>query len=62
MLAIVIWAIGLILTFKAVIEIWGLNADFVKKLLAIILILLTSWIGLAFYYFYGKDKMAGWLK
>lgn len=33
-----------------------------KKLLAIILIVLTSWLGLAFYYFYGKDRMSGWLK
>lgn len=62
MIGFIIWLIGLILTVKAAIEIWKLNADATKKLLAIVLVVLTSWIGLAFYYFYGKDKMSGWLK
>lgn len=62
MIGLIIWVVGLILTIKAALEIWKLNADAVKKLLAIILIVLTSWLGLAFYYFYGKDKMADWLK
>lgn len=61
MLGFIIWVVGLVLTVKAAIEIWRLNADAVKKLLAIILIVLTSWLGLVFYYFYGKDRMAGWL-
>lgn len=62
MIGIIIWIIGLVLTIKAALDIWKLNADTTKKLLAIILILLTSWIGLAFYYFYGKDKMGEWLR
>ena len=52
MIGFIIWLAGLILTVKAAMEIWKLNADTVKKLLAIILIVLTSWLGLAFYYFY----------
>ncbi|MDR0892445.1 MAG: hypothetical protein LBN24_07510 [Mediterranea sp.] len=62
MIGFIIWIIGLVLTIKAAIEIWSLNADVVKKLLVIIVIVLTSWIGLLFYYFYGKGRMAGWLK
>lgn len=62
MLGFIIWVVGLVLTIKAAIEIWKLNADSLKKLLAIILIVLTSWLGLAFYYFYGKDKMTNWLR
>jgi membrane protein DedA with SNARE-associated domain len=62
MIGFIIWLVGVILTIKAAVEIWKLNADAVKKLLAIILIILTSWVGLAFYYFYAKDKMADWLK
>lgn len=62
MIGFIVWLVGVILTIKAAIEIWNLNVDAVKKLLAIILLLLTSWLGLAFYYFYGKDKMADWLK
>ncbi len=62
MIGFIIWLVGLILTIKAAVKIWKLNADTAKKLLAIILIVLTSWLGLAFYYFYGKDKMSVWLK
>lgn len=62
MLEFIIWLVGLILCIKAVIEIWNLNGDFAKKLLFIILILLTSWVGLVIYYFFAKDKIAGWVK
>lgn len=62
MLEFIIWLVGLILCIKAVIEIWNLNGDFAKKLLFIILILLTSWVGLVVYYFFAKDKIAGWIK
>ena len=62
MIQSIIWLVGLILCIKAVIEIWNLNGDFAKKLLFIILILLTSWVGLVVYYFFAKDKIAGWVK
>lgn len=62
MIQFIIWLVGLILCIKAVIEIWNLNGDFAKKLLFIILILLTSWVGLVVYYFFAKDKIAGWVK
>lgn len=43
-------------------EIWKTNGDMAKKLLFIVLIIITSWLGLAFYYFYAKDKVAEWVK
>ena len=46
MVGFVIWIVGLILTIKAALEIGRLYAPWEKKLLAIVLILLTSWIGL----------------
>ena len=52
MVGFVIWIVGLVLTIKAALEIW---------LIAIILIVLTSWVGLLFYYFYGKARMPQWL-
>ena len=61
MIGFVIWIIGLILTFRAAIEIWTINAAVEKRLIAIVLIVLTSWIGLLFYYFYGKARMPQWL-
>ena len=62
MIALLIWIVGLILTIKACLEIGKLPVDGVKKLLAIIVLLITSWIGLLVYYFYAKDKLTDWLK
>ncbi|WP_288150706.1 hypothetical protein [Phocaeicola sartorii] len=62
MIGFIIWIIGLALTIKAGMEIWKTNGDMAKKLLFIVLIIITSWLGLAFYYFYAKDKVAEWVK
>lgn len=62
MIGTIIWIIGVILAIKAVIEIFSWNVDFVKKLLVAILILLTSWIGLAVYYFWGRENLPKMLK
>lgn len=62
MIVTLIWIIGVVLTVKAALEIWKMNVDTVKRLLAIVLLLMTSWLGLAFYYFYAQDKLEGWLR
>ncbi|WP_229028075.1 hypothetical protein [Bacteroides clarus] len=44
-------------------EIWrwrGIATE--KRLVAIILVILTSWIGLAVYYFWGRDNLPQMLK
>ena len=62
MIGFIIWIIGLILAIKAVLEIMKWKVDGVKKLLVAILVLLTSWIGLIFYYFWGRDNLPSTLK
>ena len=62
MIGFIIWIIGLILAIKAVLEIMQWKVDGVKKLLVAILVLLTSWIGLIFYYFWGRDNLPSKLK
>ena len=62
MIGFIIWIIGLILAIKAVLEIMKWKVDGVKKLLVPILVLLTSWIGLIFYYFWGRDNLPQMLK
>ena len=62
MIGIIIWVIGVVLTVKAALEIWSLKGDTVKKLLFIILIVMTSWLGVIFYYFFGKKEMGNWVK
>lgn len=61
MIGLIIWIIGLVLTVKAALEIWKVDGDTVKKLLLICVIILTSWVGLVFYYFFAKDKIAAWV-
>lgn len=62
MIGFIIWIIGVVLTIKAAIEIWNLNVDPVKKIVVIVLLVLTSWLGIAVYYLVAKDKLAPWLK
>ena len=62
MIGFIIWIIGLIHAIKAVLEIMKWKVDGVKKLLVAILVLLTSWIGLIFYYFWGRDNLPQMLK
>lgn len=62
MIGFIVWIIGLLLTIKAGLEIWKTNGDTVKKLLFIVLVIITSWIGLACYYFYAKDKISEWVR
>lgn len=50
MIGFIIWIIGVVLTIKAAIEIWNLNVDPVKKIVVIVLLVLTSWLGIAVYY------------
>ncbi len=58
----IIWIIGLVLCIKAVLEVLKWDIDGVKKLLVVILLLITSWIGLAVYYFWGRQNLENMLK
>lgn len=48
---VAIWFIGLVLALKAALKIWNLHAPMRRRLIAVILIVITSWIGLFFYDF-----------
>ncbi len=59
MIGFIIWIIGLVLTIKYLENEWCYGE---KKLLFIVLIIITSWLGLAFYYFYAKNKITEWMR
>ena len=61
MLSFIIWIIGVVLTIKAALDIWKLQGDDVKKVLVIVLIVLTSWLGIIAYYVF-KNKFPKWVK
>lgn len=62
MIGFIIWIIGLILAIKAVMEIMKWPVNGAKKILVIIVLLLTSWIGIAVYYFWGRENLLNMLK
>ena len=62
MIGFIIWIVGLVLAIKAALEIYHLEGDFIKKVLFIVILLCTSWIGLAVYYLYAHEKVAQWIK
>ena len=62
MIGFIVWIIGLVLSVKAALEIYRLNGDFIKKVLFIVFVLCCSWIGLAVYYLFAREKMAQWVE
>lgn len=52
----------LILLVKAALEIWKMPFSKEKRLLTIIILLVTNWVGVCVYYFYAKNKLVEWLK
>ncbi len=61
MIGWIIWLVGMILTLQAVYEIWLLDVSVVKRIIAIILVFVTSWVGLLFYYLFARNRMQSWL-
>ncbi len=62
MIGTIIYIIGLVLAIKAVLEILKMPIGMVGKIISSVLVLSCSWLGLAVYYFYAKDKLVGWFK
>lgn len=61
MIGWIIWLVGVILTIRAIYEIFQLDAPLWKRLIAIVILFVTSWFGLLFYYLYAKPRIGGWL-
>ena len=58
----IIYIIGVVLAVMAVLDIFKKPISPMGKLITAILVLLTSWIGLAVYYLYAKDHLTEWFK
>ena len=52
MIGTIVWLIGLVCAIWCVLDIF----------IAAVVVLLTSWVGLAVYYFYGRDHLQEWFK
>ena len=58
----IIYFIGVVLSVLAVIDIAKKPISVIGKVISIVLVLITSWVGLAVYYLYAKDHLTEWLK
>lgn len=62
MLSKIIYIIGIVLAVAAVIDILKKPISLVGKIITCVLVLITSWVGLAVYYLYAKDRLTKWFK
>lgn len=58
----IIYIVGIVLSVLAVLDILKKPISTGGKLITAVLVLLTSWIGLAVYYLYAKDHLTEWFK
>ena len=62
MLGTILYIAGLVLAVLAVIDILKKPISLVGKLICSILVLATSWVGIAVYYLFAKDHLTEWFK
>ena len=58
----IIYLVGVVISVIAVLEILKKPISLVGKIITAVLVLCTSWIGLAVYYLYAKDHLTDWFK
>ena len=58
----IIYIIGIVLAAIAVLDIVKKPISTVGKIISCVLVLITSWIGLAVYYLYAKNQLTEWFK
>lgn len=62
MLTTIIWLIGTICTVWCVLDLFKKPIGIIGKLIVGIFLLCTSWLGLALYYFWIREKVTSWFK
>lgn len=58
----VIYLAGIVLAIIAVLDIVKKPIKTSGKIIASVILLLTSWVGLIIYYLYAKDHLTDWFK
>ena len=58
----IVYIIGVVLSVLAVLDIVKKPISTVGKIITAVLVLATSWVGLAVYYLYAKDRLTKWFK
>ena len=58
----ILYVVGLVCSIWCVLDIFKKNITLPGKLIASIVVLATSWIGLALYYFWARHHITTWFK
>lgn len=58
----IIWLAGVILSVMAILDVLKKNISGAGKIITIVVLLITSWIGLIIYYLYAKNHLESWFK
>ena len=58
----IIWLAGLICAIWCVLDIFKKPIGLIGTLIMTVIVLATSWLGLALYYFWARNKMTSWFK
>lgn len=58
----IVYLVGVVLSVIAVLDILKKPISLVGKVICAVIVLATSWIGLAVYSLYAKDKLTQWFK
>lgn len=61
-MATIVYIVGLVLAILAVIDIIKKPISLVGKIICSVIVLCTSWIGLAVYFLWAKDRITKWFK
>ena len=62
MIGFIIYIVGIVLCVKAILEVFNMSISTAGKVITVVLLLATSWVGLAVYYFYAKYHLTEWFK
>lgn len=62
MISTILYIAGIVLAILACVDIWKKPISMIGKVISIVLVLITSWVGLLVYYLYAKDHLVDWFK
>ena len=62
MFASILYIVGIVLAIVAVLDIIKKPITLVGKIICSVLVLATSWVGVAVYFLFAKDRITKWFK
>ena len=61
-MATIVYLAGLVLAILAVVDIFKKPISIVGKVITAVIVVVTSWLGLAVYFLYAKNHLTEWFK